>query len=91
MWGSSIIGFGDHHYVYESGREGDWFIVGFSPRKQNMTLYLMGGLSHLSEFLQQLGKYTNGKGCLYVKKLSDIKLDVLKAMIQKAVKKNKDK
>ncbi len=67
MWGTSIIGFGDHHYVYASGREGDWFIAGFSPRAQNLTLYMMGGLDR--EVLKRLGKYKTGKGCLYINKL----------------------
>src|SRR5262245_21794056 len=69
MWGSAIIGFGSYHYVYESGREGDSVIVGLSPRKQNLTLYLRGGLEPLKDELAKLGKYTTGKGCLYIKSL----------------------
>lgn len=84
MWGSSIVGFGDYRYKYASGREGDWFIVGFSPRKQNLTLYLMGGLLQQTDLLQQLGKYKMGKGCLYINKLEDINLEILRAMILKS-------
>ena len=87
MWGPSIIGFGDHHYVYESGREGDWFITGFSPRAQNLTLYMMGGLDN--ETLKKLGKYKTGKGCLYIKKLEDVDANVLNELITKAVQKSK--
>ena len=64
MWGTSIIGFGDYHYKYESGRENDWFLTGFSPRVQNLTLYMMGGFDN--EVLKKLGKYKTGKGCLYI-------------------------
>ena len=85
MWGTSIIGFGDHHYVYESGREGDWFLAGFSPRAQNLTLYMMGGFD--SEVLKKLGKYKTGKGCLYINKLEDVNLKVLDELIAKSVKK----
>ena len=87
MWGTSIIGFGDHHYVYESGREGDWFLAGFSPRAQNLTLYMMGGFD--SEVLKKLGKYKTGKGCLYINKLEDVNLKVLDELIAKSVKKTK--
>lgn len=87
MWGTSIIGFGDYHYVYASGREGDWFITGFSPRVQNLTLYMMGGFD--SEVLKRLGKYKTGKGCLYINKLSDVDLKVLNELITKSVKQSK--
>ena len=87
MWGPSIIGFGDHHYVYESGREGDWFLTGFSPRVQNLTLYMMGGFD--SEILKKLGKYKTGKGCLYINKLEDVDLKVLNDLIKTSVKKSK--
>ncbi len=86
MWGSSIVGFGNFHYVYESGREGDTGLIGFSPRKQNLTLYAMGGWEENPELLQALGKYSLGKSCLYVKKLDDVNLPVLKKMIGEAVK-----
>ncbi|MEX0610250.1 MAG: DUF1801 domain-containing protein [Balneolaceae bacterium] len=86
MWGSSILGFGDYHYVYESGREGDWFLVGFSNRKQSITLYIMAGFARYEELLQKLGKHKTGKSCLYIKTLSDIDEDVLKEMITSSVK-----
>lgn len=87
MWGPSIIGFGDYHYVYESGREGDWFLAGFSPRSQNLTLYMMGGLD--GETLKKLGKYKTGKGCLYISKLEDVDVKVLNELIANAVQKSK--
>jgi hypothetical protein len=87
MWGPSIIGFGDHHYVYESGREGDWFLTGFAPRAQNLTLYMMGGFD--GEVLKRLGKYKTGKGCLYINKLEDVDLKVLKELIANSVKNSK--
>ena len=86
MWGTSIIGFGDHHYVYESGRELDWFIAGFSPRAQNLTLYMTGGLDH--EVLKRLGKHKTGKGCLYINRLEDVDVKVLDELITNAVKKS---
>ncbi|HET6822457.1 MAG TPA: DUF1801 domain-containing protein [Anaerolineales bacterium] len=87
MWGTSIVGFGDHRYTYASGREGDWFLTGFSPRVQNLTLYMMGGFD--SEVLQRLGKYKTGKGCLYINKLADVDLKVLNELITKSVKQSK--
>lgn len=81
MWGSSIVGFGSYHYKYESGREGDAPILGFSPRKQNLTLYLPGGLENYQGLMKKLGKYSTGKGCLYIKSLSDIDTAVLKELI----------
>ena len=84
MWGPSIIGFGNYHYVYESGREGDWFITGFSPRAQNLTLYMMGGFD--TELLKNLGKYKTGKGCLYIKRLEDIDQKILSELISKSVR-----
>jgi uncharacterized protein DUF1801 len=72
MWGTVIIGFGTHHYVYESGREGDTMIIGFSPRKQNIAIYLMGGLNKVEGELLTLGKYKTGKGCLYIETFSDV-------------------
>ncbi|HJS29686.1 MAG TPA: DUF1801 domain-containing protein [Anaerolineales bacterium] len=85
MWGDSIIGFGDYHYKYASGREADWFAAGFSPRKQNLTLYLMSGFGGYEEVLSRLGKHSTGKGCLYIKKLDDIDLDVLEELVRKSV------
>lgn len=87
MWGSAIIGFGTYHYVYESGREGDMVLIGFSPRKQNISIYLMGGLSAVEGELSKLGKYKTGKGCLYIKTLSDVNVEVLKKVFAKAFKK----
>lgn len=87
MWGPSIIGFGDYHYIYDSGREGDWFITGFSPRVQNLTLYMMGGFD--SDVLKRLGKYKTGKGCLYIGKLEDVDKKVLSELIAKSVKRTK--
>jgi hypothetical protein len=85
MWGSSIVGFGNYHYKYESGREGDWFIAGFSPRKQNLTLYFMSGVERFGGLLSKLGKHKIGRGCLYINKIEDIDVAVLKELIGKAV------
>ena len=87
MWGSAIIGFGTHHYVYESGREGDTVVIGFSPRKQNITIYLMGGVKNVEDELSTLGKYKTGKGCLYIKSLSDVNAELLKKIFAKAFEK----
>jgi len=89
MWGDSIIGFGDYRYKYASGREGDWFLAGFSPRKQYLTLYIMGYLEFFQDELQGLGKYKHGKGCLYIKRLEDIDIDVLKNLIVTSIEKLK--
>ena len=85
MWGASIVGFGSYHYRYESGREGDWFTAGFSPRKQALTLYIMSGTSKHEELFARLGTYTTGKSCLYIKELEDIDLDVLEKLIEASV------
>ena len=82
MWGSSIVGFGSYHYKYESGREGDFFKVGFSPRKQNLTIYIMPGFERYRELMAELGKYKTGKSCLYIKKLTDVKMEILTELIQ---------
>ena len=87
MWGTGIVGFGDYHYVYASGREGDWFLAGFSPRAQNLTLYSMGGFD--PALLQKLGKYKTGKGCLYIRKLEDVDLTVLNQLINASVERIK--
>ncbi len=86
MWGPSIVGFGDFHYRSASGREGDWFKVGFSPRKQNLTVYLSLSdvASEYDEFLDRLGKHSTGKSCLYIKRLEDVDQQVLEEMIAKA-------
>lgn len=91
MWGSNIVGFGKHHLKYESGRELDWFLTGFSPRKQNLSLYLMIGFDRYKDLLEKLGKHKSGVGCLYIKKLDDVRIDVLKELIQRSVKQVKAK
>lgn len=85
MWGTSIVGFGEYHYRYKTGREGDWFLTGFAPRKQALTLYLMCDLSHDGLNFDGLGKYKKSKGCLYIKRLSDIDLAVLKRIIKDSI------
>ena len=85
MWGPSIIGFGAYHYTYESGREGDMPLTGFSPRKSALTLYNSMAFTGAEELLTKLGKHSTGKGCLYIKKLSDVDERVLKAMVVKSV------
>ncbi|MGA2808654.1 MAG: DUF1801 domain-containing protein [Terracidiphilus sp.] len=85
MWGPSIVGFGSYHYTYESGREGDMPIVGFSPRKAAIVLYGTIGFVGAEAFLEKLGKYTTGKGCLYIKKLADADMKVLETLLEKAV------
>lgn len=84
MWGPAIIGFGSYHYKYESGREGDSPQIGFSPRKQNITLYVGVGADTENPLLKKLGKYTTGKGCLYIKRLSDVDRTVLQDLIAKS-------
>jgi hypothetical protein len=84
MWGSSIIGFDQYHYKYESGREGDWAAAAFSPRKSSLTIYFADGLSRHSELLDQLGTHKTGKGCLYIKRLSDVNRDVLAKLIEES-------
>jgi len=85
MWGDSIIGFGTYHYKYASGREAEWFMTGFSPRVQNLTLYIMDGFDEYDALLGKLGKHSTGKSCLYVKHLENINLDVLREMVKKSV------
>jgi hypothetical protein len=85
MWGASIIGFGSYRYKYESGREGDWFLAGFAPRKQNITFYFMSGFTKYNELLAKLGKHKTGKSCLHINKLEDVDLSVLQEMIEKSV------
>jgi hypothetical protein len=85
MWGSSIVGFGSRHLKYASGRELDWMVIGFSPRKANITLYLPGGVENQAVLLKKLGKYTTGKGCLYIKKLKDVDTKVLKQLVNDSV------
>lgn len=89
MWGSAIIGFGEFRYKYASGREGDWMAAGFSPRKTAFSLYLsecMYGFDKFKDLLDKLGKHTTGAGCLYIKKLSDVDVEVLKKLIKASLK-----
>jgi hypothetical protein len=86
MWGPSIVGFGDHHYKYESGRELDWFLTGFSPRKKELTLYIMPGFDRYDDLMSKLGKYKTGKSCLYIKRLADVDLAVLRTLVEASVK-----
>ena len=85
MWGPSLVGFGTYHYKYASGREGDFFRVGFSPRKQALTVYIMPGFERFTELMEQLGKYKTGKSCLYIKKLEDVKMKVLEELVVKSL------
>ena len=85
MWGPSIVGYGSYHYVYQSGREGDWPLVGFSPRKQAMTLYIMSGFSGHAALMKKLGKHTTGKSCLYIKKLDDVDREVLEELVNRSI------
>jgi hypothetical protein len=89
MWGGAIVGFGTYHYVYESGREGDSPLIGFSPRKQNITLYLMSGHASIAGELAALGKHKTGKVCLYIKSLADVDAKVLRKIISKSFKEAK--
>ncbi len=86
MWGPSIVGFGLYTYKYASGKTGDWPLVGFSPRKQNLTLYIMAGFDQYDELMDKLGKFTCGKSCIYVKRLSDLHQPTLKKLITASVK-----
>ena len=86
MWGDSIVGFGSYHYRGASGREGDWMIIGFSPRKTDLTLYIMAGFEKFESLMAKLGKYKTGKSCLYIKKLDDVEVPVLKKLIARSVK-----
>jgi hypothetical protein len=86
MWGPSIVGFGNFHYKYDSGREGDWLLTGFSPRKKDLTLYMMMGFEKHPELMEKLGKHSTGKSCLYIKQLSDIHVPTLKKLIKVTLK-----
>ena len=89
MWGASIVGFGSYHYKSASGREGDWMLIGFSPRKQNLTLYLMHGFEVHEDLLKKLGKHKTSMGCLYIKNLDDVDKIVLKELVTESVKRMK--
>ncbi|MDH4350546.1 MAG: DUF1801 domain-containing protein, partial [Gemmatimonadota bacterium] len=82
MWGTSIVGFGSYHYRYASGREGDWPITGFSPRKQALTVYVMTGFKRYPQLMEKLGKHSTGSSCLYIKHLEDVDLVVLEDLIR---------
>lgn len=85
MWGSAIVGFGRYHYKYASGQEGDWHIVGYSPRKKNLTVYIMSGFDRFEKLMAKLGRYTTGKSCLYIKQLDDVDEAVLRKLIEGSV------
>ncbi len=85
LWGTSIVGYGSYHYKYDSGREGDWALVGFSPRKQNLAIYIMPGFGQFDALMKRLGKYKTGKSCLYINKLDDVDEDVLQQLIERSV------
>jgi hypothetical protein len=91
MWGPSIVGFGQHHYIYESGREGNICMVGFSPRKGNLSLYVLSASAEQDELLAKLGRHKAGKGCLYIKKMDDIDPNVLEKIMRKTIAYLKDK
>ena len=85
MWGDSIVGFGSYHYKYASGREADWLAIGFSPRKQALTVYIMDGFEKYDDLLKNLGKHKTGKSCLYINKLKDIDISVLREIISQSI------
>jgi hypothetical protein len=85
LWGNTIVGFGSYHYTYKSGREGEWFLTGFSPRKQELSIYLGTGYEPDDDLLQELGKHKMGTSCLSIKRLEDIKLSMLKKLIKASV------
>ncbi|MDH3744520.1 MAG: DUF1801 domain-containing protein [Acidobacteriota bacterium] len=85
MWGDSIVGFGSYHYKYASGREGDWFVTGFSPRKVSLTLYVMSGFSRYQELMAKLGKHKTGSSCLYINRLEDVDSKILRRLIKESV------
>lgn len=90
MWGASIVGFGSYHYKGASGRDGDWFLTGFSPRKQYLTVYISGGFDMYQDLLKKLGKHKTSMGCLYINKLADVDREVLKELIAKSASKTKN-
>lgn len=85
LWGASIVGFGSYHYRYKSGREGDWMVTGFSPRKQNISIYIMPGFEPFSELMTNLGKFKTGRSCLYVRQLDDIDTQVLWRLVSRSI------
>lgn len=91
MWGTSIVGFGSYHYVYDSGREGDMCLTGFSSRKTSLSIYIMSGFGDRPDLMERLGKYKTGKSCLYVKRLSDIDLAVLDELVADSIERMKQR
>ncbi|MEM6829238.1 MAG: DUF1801 domain-containing protein [Bacteroidota bacterium] len=85
MWGDSVVGFGSYHYKYKTGTEGDWYLTGFSPRKQNMTVYILAGFDGCEDLLNKIGKHKKSTGCLYFKRLSDINIDILEDLVIRSV------
>lgn len=90
MWGESIVGFGAYHYKYASGREGDWMVTGFSPRKRDLTIYILPGLDGLEDTLDRLGKFKNSKSCVYLKKLDDVDTEILRELVVEGIKRLKE-
>jgi hypothetical protein len=86
IWGSGLVGFGDYHYKYASGREADWMLAAFAPRKQKITLYVMSGFEGYGDLLAKLGKHSHGKACLHIRRLSDVHLPTLKKLVTSSVK-----
>ena len=86
MWGNSIVGFGSYHYKYKSGREGDWFVTGFAPRKRNLVVYIMPGFGNYQGLTSQLGRHKTAVSCLYLNRLEDVDLDVLGELITRSVR-----
>ena len=91
MWGPAIVGYGKYHYKYDSGREGDFMMVGFSPRKQNLAVYIMPGFENFPDLMKKLGKYKTGKSCLYINKLDDVDEKVLEKLVSESLKLMKKK
>lgn len=85
MWGTDIVGFGTYRYKYASGRDAEWFLTGFAPRKRNLTLYIMSGFDEYDSLLSKLGKYRTGKACLYINKLEDVNLETLRELVTRSV------
>lgn len=91
MWGASLVGYGTYKYKYESGHQGEWFITGFSPRKQNLVVYIMPGFETFKPQMKKLGKHKTGKSCLYINKLADVDLEILQELIAGSVEVMKDR
>ena len=85
MWGDNMVGFGKYQYKYKSGHEGEWFLTGFSPRKQNLTIYIMTGFQNYEDLLEKLGKHKTSSSCLYIKKLEDVDREILRELIRRSV------